>query len=714
MTLSTRFAASWDKAPSLALASILAIATSGAGLSMAGSAWGAEQNPQAGSRGVPASQVDNAALSNESDTADWLAYGRTYRNDRYSPLTQVNDSNVARLGVAWFTDLPSNVGLVSTPLVANGVMYITDSRNIVRSVDAHNGRVLWTFDPQVAEHAGDRMDTAYLHGGRGLALWKGKVFQTTVDGRLIALDAKTGKEVWSTGILLASNKDPSWVDASPFVFNGKVLVSFCGGESGNPRGYVTAYDAQTGKMAWRFFIVPGDPAKGFEDKAQEMAAKTWTGDWWKSAGGGLIYGESFTYDAETNTLFVGTGNPTPHGVTIRAPQGGDELFTTSIVALNADTGQYLWHYQEIPGDQEHWDYDAVSPILLADLNIDGRNVKALMQAPKSGFFYVLDRTTGKLISAEPFGVVNWASKYDLATGRPVVKPGANFEINGPSQVRPGGWGAHTSWVPISYNPMTGLVYIPAHDDIDVYTKVVDGKYTEEEVWVDDGNLVAWDPVHQQRRWAAPQHHKWLPGTMTTAGNLVFLGDIGGNLSAYDASTGKVLWTSYLGLGITAPPISYSVDGHQYISIMVGYGGGYSTGGGGNGGEGPASLGWAYGRQTRRLVTFELDGKMQLPALLPPQPAKLLSAPDFKVDPTLAEEGSNIFRRCFLCHGAGAVSGGLARDLRASQVVLSKDAFTSVVRGGALRPMRMPSYPALTDRQLDALRNYIRAEAEKAL
>lgn len=713
MTTNIRLAPSQKKVRSTALASTLAISASSALLAMTWNVCAAQQNSPTASRGIPASEVDEAALSNNSNAADWLAYGRTEQNERYSPLSQINVSNVDKLGVAWFTDLPSNVGLISTPLVADGVMYFTDSRNIVRSVDAHNGQLRWTFDPGVAEHAGDRMSDAYLHGGRGLALWKGKIFQTTVDGRLVAIDALSGKELWSAGILSPSDTDPKWVNAPPYAFKGKVLVSFNGGESGKNRAYVTAYDAETGKMAWRFYVVPGDPAKGFEDEAQATAAKTWTEEWWKSSGGGHIYDDSFTYDAETNLLFVGTGNSTPHGVTIRAPKGGgDELYTTSIVALDPDTGQYRWHYQLIPGKDQHWDYDAVSQLVLADLKIRGRTVKALMQAPKNGFFYVLDRTKGKLLSAEPFAQVNWASKIDLATGKPVINPAANFEENGPSEVRPGGWGARTPSSQLSYNPKTGLVYIPMHDEMDTFSKVVNGRYTNEGHWTENGKLIAWDPVKQQKKWEVRQNYRWVPGSVTTAGNLVFHGDVGGYLYAYDASKGGILWKSYLGLGISAPPISYSVDGRQYVSILVGFGGGYATGGGGNGE--PTKLGWAYGVHTRRLVTFELDGKVKLPPLPAPQPAMPLSVPSFKVDPKLADEGRTQFRQCVLCHGGGAQSAGLARDLRASAIVPSKDAFAAIVRDGGLRSLRMPSFPTLTDEQLEALRHYIRREAEAAL
>ena len=371
--------------------------------------------------GLPgaASEIDDAALTDESNRAEWLAYGRTYSEQRFSPLTQINASNVSKLRVDWFVELPEAVGLVATPLVADGVMYIIGSRNIVRAVNAKTGEVLWRYDPRVAEVAKDRMRVAFLHGSRGVALWKDKVYLATVDGRLIALKARTGRELWS--VMTVDPTKALYISGAPKVFKGKVLVGNGGTENGAARGYVTAYDAETGKQAWRFYIVPGNPADGFENEAMEAAAKTWTGEWWKYGGGGNAW-HGFTYDPEFDAVYIGTGNGAPWNRKIRSPGGGDNLFLCSIVALDPDTGAYRWHYQTTPG--ETWDYNSNMDIVLADLKIDGREVKALLHAPKNGFFYVIDRANGKLVSAEPFAEVNWASKIDIATGRPVEVPGS--------------------------------------------------------------------------------------------------------------------------------------------------------------------------------------------------------------------------------------------------------------------------------------------------
>jgi quinohemoprotein ethanol dehydrogenase len=428
----------------------------------------------------PALFVDDAALADESETEDWLAYGRTYSEQRFSPLEQINASTVADLEVDWYLDLPSDRGLVSTPLVADGILYFVGSMNRVRAVDAASGRLLWEYDPEVWRVAGERMRAGWEHN-RGIGLWGDKVYLATWDGRLQAVDRATGELVWS--VMTVDPELPLYITGAPKIFKGKVLIGNGGTEVHAARGYVTAYDAETGEQAWRFWIVPGNPADGFENEAMRMAAETWTGEWWKHGGGGNAW-HGFTYDAELDQLYIGTGNGSPwdqkiawHGFTydaeldqlyigtgngspwdqkIRSPEGGDNLFLTSVVALDPDTGEYLWHYQNTPG--ETWDFNSNMDIVLADLEIQGETRKVLMQAPKNGFFYVIDRTDGSLISAEPYSPVTWASHVDMESGRPVERSGARYE-DGEEVVAPGPPGAH-SWHAMSYNPETGLVYIP--------------------------------------------------------------------------------------------------------------------------------------------------------------------------------------------------------------------------------------------------------------
>ena len=520
-------------------------------------------------------------IADETEENDWLAYGRTHSERRFSPLVQINDGNVAGLKVDWYLDLPNDVGLVSPPLVIDGVLYFIGTLNVVRAVDATSGRLIWEFDPQVAKEIAGRRQVGMVHN-RGISFSKGKIFSATWDGRLIALDAKTGRLLWSTRTFPAS--EAMFITGAPKAFKDKVLIGNGGTEAGPSRGFVTAYDAETGKQAWKFFIVPGNPADGFEDSAMAMAAKTWTGEWWKHGGGGNAW-HGFTYDAELDTLYIGTGNGSPWNRKIRSPGGGDNLFLCSIVALNPDTGGYKWHYQTTPG--EAWDYTSNMDIVLADLTVAGRAVKAILHAPKNGFFYVIDRTIGKLVSAEPFAKVTWASHIDQKTGRPVEIPGARYE-SGKANVWPGTSGAH-NWHAMSYNPAVGLAYIPTNhagttfDDTGIdlatwrakpfggFATGVNATAAPQDPRENAGSLQAWDPVRQKQVWSVPLESGWNGGTLTTAGNLVFQGRADGKIVAHHARTGEVLWLFDAGLGISAPPIAYRVNGTQYVAVLVGRG-----------------------------------------------------------------------------------------------------------------------------------------------
>ena len=665
-----------------------------------------------------ATKVDGAAIADEQQAANWLSYGRTYSEQRFSPLADINDANVAGLKPSWFLDLPLDRTLLATPLVVDGVMYFSGSYSVVRAVDAKTGKVLWTYDPKTLEVAGDRA-RIFWDSNRGVAYWRGKVFVATGDGRLNAIDAATGKELWSA--VTIDPKLPMYINGAPRVFRDKVIIGNGGTEVGGNRGYVTAYDTETGKQAWRFYVVPGNPADGFEDETQAMAAKTWTGEWWKHGGGGNTW-NGFTYDPEFNRIYIGTGNGSPWNQKIRSPGGGDNLFLCSIVALDADTGKYAWHYQTTPG--ETWDYNSNMDMVLADLAIDGKPVKALMHAPKNGFFYVIDRATGKVVSAEKIGKVDWATHVDLKTGRPVERPGARYE-DGEELVWPGPIGVH-NWHAMSFSPKTGLAYIPTHEIPGLFTdKGIDTKiwqspnfqidpgveFLKEDVPVDAGvsALLAWDPVRQKEAWRMPTPGAWNGGTLATAGNLVFQGQSDGKLVARRATTGEVLWTFDAGLGISAPPVTYQVDGKQHIALLVGWGGAGPS----IGGSLFAQHGWGYRAQPRRLLTFSLEGAATVPAMPPPQMAKPIRQEDFVVDKMLAEQGNKLWRtRCVLCHGAGVVSGGYAPDLRASTIPLYDKALHDVVVNGSRASAGMPRFKELSDADLKALQHYIRQEARR--
>ncbi len=670
----------------------------------------------AGACGDTRSEDDK--IADESNTAEWLAYGRTHSEQRFSPVADIDTNTVAGLKVDWFLDLPNDIALVSTPLVVDGILYFTGTMNRVRAVDATNGRQIWAFDPEVAKHLGKERKPGWTHS-RGLSYYNGKIYTATWEGRLIALDAKTGRQIWSV-LTIDPDKKMS-ITGAPKAFAGKVLIGNGGSEAAPNRGYVTAYDAETGEQAWRFFIVPGNPSDGFENEAMAMAAKTWTGEWWKYGGGGNAW-HGFTYDHELHTLYIGTGNGGPWNPKVRSEKGGDNLFLSSIVALDPDNGAYKWHYQTTPGDS--WDYNSNMDIVLTDLRIKGVNTKVLMHAPKNGFFYVINRETGQLISAKPFVETTWATHVDSTTGRPVIPPNARYE-SGSVYITPSPHGAH-SWHAMSYNPLTGLAYIPTIHDAAIFddskTNLDEWRTRPEKAGIavqltdpapEDlprpytGSLQAWDPVKQEPAWIVPHGELWNAGTLTTAGYLVFEGTADGKFNAYHARTGRLLWSFDAGLGISAPPVTYKIGGKQYIALLVGWGGAFA-------GVGNKNLGWDYRRHTRRLLVFSLEGKAVVPPQPPPHFPAPLADPSFVVDEALAGQGRTLYWQCFNCHGSNVVAKGMAPDLRASAVVLNAEAFRQVVREGALMHMGMPAFKEYTDTDLEALRHFIRLRAKETL
>ena len=626
----------------------------------------------------------------------------------YSRLNQITAVNAAKLGLAWHLDLPGEASLEGAPLAVKGMLYFTGSYATVYAVDAAGGKVLWKFDPKTWEHNPNKMNFNFA-ANRGSAYANGKIFSAALDGRLFALDAKTGKLLWSTET--TDPKGGQTITGAPRVFNNKVIIGQGGADFGM-RGYVSAYDQETGKQAWRFYVVPASPEANKGDAAMEAAAKTWNGEFWKKTGGGGGPWDSITFDAELNRIYVGTANASPYDAEARSPGGGDNLYTASIVALDADTGKYVWHYQINPRDS--WDYDCTQQITLATLMIDGKPRKVLMQAPKNGFFYVIDREAGKLISAEKLGKVTWADHIDIATGRPVENANIRYET-GQSIIYPFSSGLH-SFMRMAYSPVTGLVYVPTMqmatrfrkgepEDIDFNVFGLNVASFGHDLGDGKGSLVAWDPVTQKARWSVSLDTLWNGGAVATAGNLVFQGAADGNFSAYDARTGKRLWQQQVGMGIIASPTTYSVNGKQYVSILAGYGGSAAVQ------NDIMNPGWKY-RGPRRLLTFVLDGKAILP---PSEPATLKvnvqDSPDEVLDPKQVAMGKTLFIACVACHGRNAIgAGGPAPDLRESAIPLSPDAFWAVVHDGALMQRGMPRIGMYGKPQIEAIRQYIRSRA----
>ena len=529
-------------------------------------------------------------LAADEAPGDWLAYGRDYGEQRFSPLTQVNKKTIKDLELAWSFDMYTNRGLEASPIIVDGIMYMTGSWSVVFAVDAKTGEEIWSYDPEVP---GDWARKACCDVvNRGVAVYEGAVFVATLDGYLVALNAENGEVIWRKNTIIDRTRSYT-ITGAPRVANGRVFIGNGGGEYG-VRGYVTAYDTKTGEEDWRFFTVPGDPTKPFEHPEMELAAKTWKGgEWWKIGGGGTVW-NSIVYDAETDTVFLGVGNGSPWTRTIRSPGGGDNLFLSAIVALNASNGEMRWYYQTTPGD--NWDYTAVQDMMLADMEVDGEMRKVIMQAPKNGFFYVLDRQTGELLRANPYVTVNWASHIDMETGRPVENPDKDFLTGNSQWILPGPLGGH-NWQSMSYNPNTGLVYIPALENPLVFDVEHDFKATGRFKYIEGGwntgvefgrlleimgehpdlpkgkgYITAFDPLTGKTHWTREHGTHWNGGTLSTAADLVFQGNGDGYFVAYDAQNGDELWKVNTYTSTIAPPVTYSIDGEQYVAIQVGSGG----------------------------------------------------------------------------------------------------------------------------------------------
>jgi quinohemoprotein ethanol dehydrogenase len=657
-----------------------------------------------------------ALLRDDADGSNWAAFGRTYGEQHYSPLTDIHRGNVGRLGLAWSLDLPAG-NMLSGPLAVDGTLFVATGYSVVRALDAATGRLLWTHDPRAPEAAGRKL--RFNWGIRGLAYWNGKVIVGTVDGRLVALDARTGDLRWT--VMTADPHDAATITGAPRVFDGKVIIGQSGADFADFRGYVSTYDAETGRLLWRFYTVPGDPAKGFEDAAQAMAAKTWAGEWWKYGGGGNVW-NAFTYDAEQDLILLGTGNGAPWNRRIRSRDQGDNLFLCSIVALDAKTGAYRWHYQVNPG--ETWDYNASMDMQLAELEIDGKPRKVLLHAPKNGFFYVIDRTDGKVVSAGKIAKVTWATHIDLATGRPVEVPGARYPDGTTFLVKPGPMGAH-NWLPMAYSPRTGLAYVPTAEMLAYFNDAgidpktwkrwpgfaIDGganaDFLVQDADPDNGTsaLIAWDPLRQAEAWRVPMPAFWAGGVLATGGDLVFQGAVDRSFNAYDAHSGAKLWSFDAGAPALAPPITYRANGRQYVTVLAGIGTGGSS-------FGPLLERFKldYRTMARRVLTFTLDGPAKLPPHVEPV-LRPIDDPTFQPDEARAARTAESYgRRCTFCHGIAAVSAGHGPDLRSSRVPQNTTAFASIVRDGALIARGMPRFEELTDAELADLAHYLRTQA----
>ena len=660
---------------------------------------------------VTQKRLNNAA----NEPGQWMAYGGTYSEQRFSPVKQINSGNVNQLGLKWFADYETNQDQHGSPLYIDGVIYVSTARNVVYAFDAKTGKVLWKYNPVIK---GERLRYNLGLVNRGIAAWNGKIIMGTIDARLVAIDAKTGKEVWSTDVVPASlgmgeMTNHYSISMAPRVAKGKVFIGASGGEFG-VRGFLAAYDVETGKEAWRFWTVPRDPAKGLESKALEKAAKTWDGEWWKTSGGGGTIWEGTLYDPVTDLVYFGTGNAAPWNPRTREQDGGDNLFSASIVAVKPETGEYVWHYQETPGDA--WDYDAVAPMMTVDLTIQGQKKHVILQPSKNGFFYVIEAASGKLISADPFTEVNWATGVDMATGRPMVVPASRY-VDAPWDLAPGVQGGH-SWHPNAYSPDTGLVYIPAWEayftmagapaappgggfslGINMGARVDPGKlqpYARQGV---KGRLEAWDPVARKVVWQAEQFDNGRPtsGVLATGGNLVFMGNGGGKtLSAYDAKVGTKLWSFDAQTAIYAAPITYTLDGVQYIAASVG----------------GATTGDYFAPTYARMLVFAVGGTAKLPPTQPYTPPQLNPPPSTATADVVAHGGEVYSQYCSTCHGVNGLQGRTSfPNLTVSGLLWTQEGFDGVVLTGARADKGMGSFAKdLKPEDTAAIRAYLISRA----
>jgi len=671
--------------------------------------------------------VDTARISSASAADEWLTYGGTYDEQRHSKLNQINKDNVGQLGVAWTYDLATNRGVESTPIVVDGTMYVTSAWSIVYALDAKTGAEKWVYDPAVDRAVGAKACCDVVN--RGVAVYDGKVYVGVIDGRLEALSAETGAVVWSK--VTVDQSKPYTITGAPRVVNGKVLIGNGGAELG-VRGYLSAYDTSSGDLVWRFYTVPNplkQPDGAISDDAfVQVGNVTWgdEGAWTTDGGGGTVW-DSIVFDEVNNQIIFGVGNGSPWNRTFRDPSGGDNLFLSSIVAVDVETGAYKWHFQTTPGD--NWDYTATQTIILADLPLGegGASRRVAMQAPKNGFFYVVDAATGQYISGDAYVPVNWATGLD-ANGRPLEVAEARYGKE-PFQQTPGPLGGH-NWQPMAFNPDLGLAYIPAQEIPQAY--VEDSRFTSRPVgWntgIDfsagippiappevakmlraslKGRLIAWDPVARKARWTVEHENAWNGGVLSTAGGLVFQGRLTGDFSAFDAATGAKLWTHPLKSGGASGPGTYMIDGEQYVTITTGWGSAFALAAGFGFDEKVSS-------SVGKVVTFKIGGTAEIADTALPPIDKTPKAAAFGSLSVISEGTVHYARNCAVCHGPLGVSSGVLPDLRWSAITGNKDAWKGVVLDGNLAANGMVSFADyLTPEEAEAIRSYVLTQAHAA-
>ncbi len=661
----------------------------------------------------------------DAEPQNWLAHGRTYDEQRFSPLDKINAENVKDLGLAWTYETDTIRGLEASPIVVDGVMFATGSWSKVYALDAKSGEELWTYDPEVPGETGRKPCCDVVN--RGVAVWKGRVYVGTLDGRLVALDARNGRPIWE--VQTVDGNKPYTITGAPRIVKGKVIIGNGGAELG-VRGYITAYDVNTGRQLWRFYTVPGDPRVPVENAHLKEAMPTWKADagpgwkYWEVGGGGTVW-DSMAYDPDLDLLYIGTGNGSPWSRYLRSPGGGDNLYVSSMIAIKPDTGEKAWHFQTTPGD--NWDYTATQHMILADIEINGTVRKVIMQAPKNGFYYVLDRATGEFISGKNYIPVTWAKGLD-AKGRPIEDASAGYR-DSPKMVQPSPHGGH-NWQPMAFNPTTKLTYIPVQlvpqlftfdktrsvkpgvwntglDFGAVSTLTMQALAKGQPLPVPEAYLLAWDPINQKEVWRAKHPTFWNGGALTTAGNLVFQGSGDGLLTAWKADTGEEVWKIDAKTGIIAPPVTYSIDGEQYIAVAAGWGGAVVAFM-----PEPATAILKYGN-AGKIFAFKIGGQKTIEATPLPQ-TPLVEPPAETANAATIAKGDQVFHRyCAVCHGFFAMSAGVIPDLRYSAPEVFAR-YKEIVLDGEMKANGMASFAdQINEDDVKAIHAYILRGAHQA-
>jgi quinohemoprotein ethanol dehydrogenase len=681
---------------------------------------------------VTAARLAAAAAGTGTDADQWLAPGRDADGTFYSPLEDIRADNVAKLGFAWDYRLGTRRGQESTPLVIDGVMYATSNFGRVYALDAATGKEFWTYDPHI-----DGRWARYAccdAVNRGLAAFEGLLYIGAIDGWLHAIDARTGRLVWKADTLVSRDqRQPYTITGVPQLAGDLVVIGNGGGDFAGVRGYVSAYDRRSGELRWRFYTVPRDPALGPQDQPHLAAAlETWDPRHpWKEGIGGTVW-DGMAYDPKLDLVYVGTSNAAPYNMKLGGRRGGDELYAASIIAIHARDGSMAWYYQTTPGDR--WDFDSTQKLVLADVDLGGRSRQVIMQADKNGFYYVLDRSSGEVLSASPFAYVSWARGIDPKSGKPRVDASADYS-RGPAMVFPSEAGAH-SWQPMAYDPKRATTFISVQEvgNILIETSdrpagLVEGQFTTPAFPPEGydpaamsslygqlpplaglehpfktnpasrGFLRAYSVKEHRVIWEAQTATSWDGGVLATAGGLVFQGDANGNFNVYGSDTGKRLASIPLGSSMMAAPMTYRVNGVQYVAIVAGYGGGAVITGVP---LDPDSAAYRYGNEGR-IIALKLGGPP------PPLPAARVEPPfpDLPARPTDLKQiaaGEILYNRyCSRCHVMGR---GNLPDLRRIEPG-THELFSTIVLGGAFAGKGMGRFDdVLSPADVDAIHAYL--------